>query len=587
MMYPFPATTATMTPPSPNRRPPLATREGTALLMAVAMVKNSPTGAAVLERLEQIIGNVSQRQQQKGTTDATNSASPTRQQKNEQARLTRREDFSPERTRSPSPSRTAQQVQQQQQQQQSSPGENGGADGDYLSDLRVKQLEAENDALRRKLLEYQLKVDKVRIAESMITPPSTPPKSNGEKAASSLLVVIKTSHLMAQRGLNGEVEYVSVLDDDPEPLSQQVQEQGSAELLEYKARLLSHLEVIHRNRFFLEAPLPPSPMPDEQRSKDVETSLWNSSLAMNLVQAINEAISMLCLPSIRLNLSKAIYLYVMDIVQECLTSPKPLLTPIQHKTVLQALDASWNQILLPVPSVFAEPQSELTSTSPSGSGCPIARFHIIIQDMIHRLDGNPAVANTDTMHQTRYLKILLRILLAALVRTLDAFQQLNTPRQDLDLEETGQSLAAKRLNRNNRVVARLEKEREVARQLEQGCAQMVNIACSLLVACRKADGSRSQVRDISGNDGTSNRNSMEGVQQTNIFGGSVHVDEGLELELERVEADCDGLMNQICASFLLSRFATTQARASSSGIPLWLIERFLCLISIDNFPRKL
>ncbi|KAF9089643.1 hypothetical protein BGX29_011936 [Mortierella sp. GBA35] len=555
--------------------------------MAVAMVKNSPTGAAVLERLEQIIGNVLQRQQQKGTTDATNSASPTRQQKNEQARLTRREDFSPERTRSPSPSRTAQQVQQQQQQHQSSPGENGGADGDYLSDLRVKQLEAENDALRRKLLEYQLKVDKVRIAESMITPPSTPPKSNGEKAASSLLVVIKTSHLMAQRGPNGEVEYVSVLDEDPEPLSQQVQEQGSAELLEYKARLLSHLEVIHRNRFFLEAPLPPSPMPDEQQSKVVETSLWNSSLAMNLVQAINEAISMLCLPSIRLDLSKAIYLYVMDIVQECLTSPKPLLTPIQHKTVLQALDASWNQILLPVPSVFTEPQSELTSTSPSGSGCPIARFHIIIQDMIHRLDGNPAVANTDTMHQTRYLKILLRILLAALVRTLDAFQQLNTPRQDLDLEETGQSLAAKRLNRNNRVVARLEKEREVARQLEQGCAQMVNIACSLLVACRKADGSRSQVRDISGNDGTSNRNSMEGVQQTNIFGGSIHVDEGLELELERVEADCDGLMNQICASFLLSRFATTQARASSSGIPLWLIERFLCLISIDNFPRKL
>ncbi|KAF9099958.1 hypothetical protein BGX23_008730 [Mortierella sp. AD031] len=587
MMYPFPATTATMTPPSPNRRPPLATREGTALLMAVAMVKNSPTGAAVLERLEQIIGNVLQRQQQKGTTDATNSASPTRQQKNEQARLTRREDFSPERTRPPSPSRTAQQVQQQQQQHQSSPGENGGADGDYLSDLRVKQLEAENDALRRKLLEYQLKVDKVRIAESMITPPSTPPKSNGEKAASSLLVVIKTSHLMAQRGPNGEVEYVSVLDEDPEPLSQQVQEQGSAELLEYKARLLSHLEVIHRNRFFLEAPLPPSPMPDEQQSKVVETSLWNSSLAMNLVQAINEAISMLCLPSIRLDLSKAIYFYVMDIVQECLTSPKPLLTPIQHKTVLQALDASWNQILLPVPSVFTEPQSELTSTSPSGSGCPIARFHIIIQDMIHRLDGNPAVANTDTMHQTRYLKILLRILLAALVRTLDAFQQLNTPRQDLDLEETGQSLAAKRLNRNNRVVARLEKEREVARQLEQGCAQMVNIACSLLVACRKADGSRSQVRDISGNDGTSNRNSMEGVQQTNIFGGSIHVDEGLELELERVEADCDGLMNQICASFLLSRFATTQARASSSGIPLWLIERFLCLISIDNFPREL
>ena len=49
--------------------------------------------------------------------------------------------------------------------------------------------------------------------------------------------------------------------------------------------------------------------------EEVPTSLWNLSMTSNLILAVKEVTSMLCSPTIWLDLSERAYIHTMDAVQ--------------------------------------------------------------------------------------------------------------------------------------------------------------------------------------------------------------------------------------------------------------------------------
>ncbi|KAG0285711.1 hypothetical protein BGZ96_010089 [Linnemannia gamsii] len=87
---------------------------------------------------------------------------------------------------------------------------------------------------------------------------------------------------------------------------------NSAELLEFKHRLLGHLEAVRLNQFFLEQVA----TTEKQTIDRVElpSLLWNVSMASNLIQAVKEATSMLCSPIILSDNSEKPYLHTMDAI---------------------------------------------------------------------------------------------------------------------------------------------------------------------------------------------------------------------------------------------------------------------------------
>lgn len=82
----------------------------------------------------------------------------------------------------------------------------------------------------------------------------------------------------------------------------------------YKRRLLSHLDVIRRNQYFLEQVIASSEKQTIDR-EEVPTSLWNLSMTSNLILAVKEVTAMLCSPTIRFDLSERAYIHTMDAVQ--------------------------------------------------------------------------------------------------------------------------------------------------------------------------------------------------------------------------------------------------------------------------------
>ncbi|KAG9066917.1 hypothetical protein KI688_012829 [Linnemannia hyalina] len=279
--------------------------------------------------------------------------------------------------------------------------------------------------------------------------------------------------------------------------------EDSTELVECKHRLLGHLDVIRRNQYFLEQTITSSEKQAIDREK-VPTSLWNLSMTTNLILAVKEVTAMFSSSMIRFDLSERAYIHTMDAVQEYLR--EPFLTSGQYKNVLQVLECSWTQLLLPALSTSAEPYAE-TSIPPSSS-LPIARFgvaaqHQILQKQQHRGSSGEA-------HQSRCLGGLLRILLRALTQTLDAILRSNTsPQQQVEQQQrqnqpsgvggdggayrfarktrlTGKTQAAERVEQIRKSLASRQVTEQRQQQQEERCGQMVEIACGLLIAYRQS-----------------------------------------------------------------------------------------------------
>lgn len=84
--------------------------------------------------------------------------------------------------------------------------------------------------------------------------------------------------------------------------------------MEYKHRLLGHLDVIRRNQYFLEQVIVSCEKHTIDR-EEVPTSLWNLSMTSNLILAVKEVTAMFCSPMIRFDLSERAYIHTMDAVQ--------------------------------------------------------------------------------------------------------------------------------------------------------------------------------------------------------------------------------------------------------------------------------
>ncbi|KAF9551821.1 hypothetical protein EC957_004144 [Mortierella hygrophila] len=256
----------------PNTKNERSLRQRTALLLAIVIVNSTPPGTSVLDRMGQIIQDREQQQEQQRCTDATKSQQATTfPQQDEDVEgvdkgggggAGRRNDFSPDRTRSPSPRLAEKRQQQQQQTQQLGFGGSIAGGRDQAWKLREKLLEMEIDTLRRWKLNRQLEEDRARLR-------------NLEAADSCIY---------------------------------------STELVECKHRLLGHLDVIRRNQYFLEQAIASSEKQTIGR-EEVPTSLWNLSMTTNLILAVKEVTAMLCSPMIRFNLSERAYIHTMDAVQ--------------------------------------------------------------------------------------------------------------------------------------------------------------------------------------------------------------------------------------------------------------------------------
>ncbi|KAG9066916.1 hypothetical protein KI688_012828 [Linnemannia hyalina] len=135
-------------PQPPNTRNEHSPRQRTALLLAIVIVNSTPLGTSVLDRLGQIIQDREQEQQR--CTDATKSQQATTflQQDKDEEGVDKdggggghRDDFSPDRTRSPSPRLAEKRQQQQQQTQQLGFGGSTAGGRDQAWKLREKLLE--------------------------------------------------------------------------------------------------------------------------------------------------------------------------------------------------------------------------------------------------------------------------------------------------------------------------------------------------------------------------------------------------------------------------------------------------------------
>lgn len=184
---------------------------------------------------------------------------------------------------------------------------------------------------------------------------------------------------------------------------------------------------------------------------------------------------------------------------------EPFLTSGQYKNVLQVLESSWGQLLLPIFSASTKPYAE-TSIASSGS-LPLARFDIAAQHQIHQQQQH---SGSGAAHRSRCLGGLLRILLRALTQTLDAILQSNTSlQQQVELQQrqdqpsgvggdegayrfarrtrlTGKTKAAERVEQTRKSLASRQVTRQRQQQQEERCGQMVDIACGLLSAYRQS-----------------------------------------------------------------------------------------------------
>lgn len=184
---------------------------------------------------------------------------------------------------------------------------------------------------------------------------------------------------------------------------------------------------------------------------------------------------------------------------------EPFLTPGQYKNVLQVLESSWGQLLLPIFSTSTEPYTE-TSISPSSS-LPIARFGVAAQHQVHQQQQHNGSGDA---HHSRFLGVLLRILLRALTQTLDGILRSSTsPQQQVEQHQcqdqssgvggdggafrfarktrlNGKTKAAERAKKTRKSLASRQATRQRQQQQEERCGQMVEIACGLLSAYRQS-----------------------------------------------------------------------------------------------------
>ncbi|KAF9146313.1 hypothetical protein BGX30_001964 [Mortierella sp. GBA39] len=299
-----------------NTRNERSPRQRTALLLAIVIANSTPPGTSVLDRLGQIIQDREQQQEQQRCTDATKSQQATtfsQQDENEEGAdkdsggAGRQDDFSPDRTQSPSP-RLAEKRQQQQQQTQQLGFSGSTAGGrDQAWKLREKLLEMEIDTLRRWKLNRQLEEDRARL-RNLETIDSCICRGGLQKVAKRRKT-IGAPHLATSESSAGEG---SGSNSDTTLLQQQ--QEDSTELVECKHRLLGHLDVIRRNQYFLEQAIASSEKQVIDR-EEVPMSLWNLSMTSNLILAVKEVTAMLCSPMIRFDLSERAYIHTMDAVQ--------------------------------------------------------------------------------------------------------------------------------------------------------------------------------------------------------------------------------------------------------------------------------
>ncbi|KAF9340093.1 hypothetical protein BGZ91_003527 [Linnemannia elongata] len=593
-----------------NKRSP---HQRTGLLLAIVIVNSTPLGTSVLDRLEQIIQDreqqkQQQQQEQQRCTNATKSQQATTvpQLNVDEEGMERdggaghRDNFSPDRTRSPSPRLREKRQQQYQWTQQSSFDTSTAGGQDQAWKLREKLLETEIETLRRWKLNRQLEEDRARLWD-LETTDSCICRGGLQKVVKRRK--ISTPHLATGEGSAGEG---SGANSDTTLLRQQ-QEDSTKELVEYKHRLLGHLDVIRRNQYFLEQVIASCEKHTIDR-EEVPTSLWNLSMTSNLILAVKEVTAMFCSPMIRFDLSERAYIHTMDAVQEYLR--EPFLTSGQYKNVLQVLESSWGQLLLPIFSASTEPYAE-TSIESSGS-LPLARFDIAAQHQIHQQQQH---SGSGAAHRSRCLGGLLRILLRALRQTLDAILQSNTslqqqvePQQRQDQPSgvggdggayrfarrtrlTGKTKAAERVEQTRKSLAGRQVTRQRQQQQEERCGQMVDIACGLLSAYRQSSLfmaerlERGRERCRSGSSGSGaleeSQDSADNDSSNRMCISSVDA-----LEFKHVEDDCNRLMSSICSVALFSpdvSTTTTMERPPAHGVSVWLTTRIQRLVSIDCF----
>jgi hypothetical protein len=194
----------------------------------------------------------------------------------------------------------------------------------------------------------------------------------------------------------------------------------------------------------------------------------------------------------------------------------PYLTLRQYNNILQGLESSWEQILLPILSGSSELHTEM-STMLSPSAFSIARFGIAAQYQTRQ--EHQQLYSEGLSHQTKCLGGLLRVLLKALAQTVDRIQQSIIQHDQKQQEQQrrcqsqvggggegqferrtrqgGKAKAAGRVEQARRRLAERQVLRQRQQQLEEGCGQMVDIACDLLSAYRRSCSLMAKLMDVS------------------------------------------------------------------------------------------